>query len=89
MCKGTIGKETPPIDKQSILDAVKLIASLKPIPIQPFSIGNIGGIKIISNPFIPEGSIIVSDDIWRDLQKLSTEYNKENINDTSDNTNQS
>lgn len=82
---GTFAKDEPKkdVNKDDIMDAVKLIASLKPVPVQPFSIGFIGGVKIISSPFVPEGSILVSDDIWRDLQKISNNINKENPDATS------
>lgn len=55
-----------------IIKAVELIAALSPVPPQPFSLGNIGGVKIISSPFVPEGSIIVGDDVWLKLKEIGS-----------------
>jgi len=61
-------KEVTP---ENILDAVKLIAALKAPDVEPYSLGNIGGVRIISSPHIADGSIVVSNDIWLLLQDLS------------------
>lgn len=68
---GTESSNMADIDVDSILDAVRLIAALKPEVVAPFSVGNVGGVKIISSPMVPEGSIIVSDDIYLALNKIS------------------
>lgn len=59
--------------------AIKLIASLYPTPVKPYSLGDIGGVKIISNPHMPEGSIMLSDSVFRDLQQYSEFAEEETV----------
>lgn len=61
------------VTTETILDAVKLIAALKSPDVEPYSLGNIGGVRIISSPHIADGSIVVSNDIWLLLQDLSND----------------
>lgn len=57
---------------EEIMNAIKVMARLRPELVEPFSLCEIGGVKIMSNPMMPENTIMVSDDIYRDLQKLAT-----------------
>lgn len=59
------------ISKEEILEAIKIVAATKPAPVEPFSLGMIGGVKIVSNPQMPDSTIMVSDDIFAILSKAN------------------
>jgi len=68
-----------PTSQKQIMDAIEIIARLKPVPVEPCSFGLIGGIKVISNPLLDSNTIVVSDDIHSILSNLSS-YQKNNQN---------
>lgn len=65
--------EKPNIDKamQPIIEAINLIAAAAPEKVEPFSMGNIGGVKIMSVPTLDNNTIMVSDDIYLMLKEIS------------------
>lgn len=65
------------INKEEILKAIKLISSTRPASVKPYSIGMIGGVKVISNPMLKDNEIIVSDDIFSYLNQLAEGINNE------------
>jgi len=52
-------------------NAIKLIAGLRPENVEPASLINVGGIKVISNPMLPHDTIIISDNVWLDLKQIA------------------
>lgn len=59
------------INKETILEVVKLISATKPPVIQPYTVGLMGGVRIISSPYLKDDEIVVSDSIFSILQKIS------------------
>ena len=62
-------------------NAIKLIAMLKPEPVNPLSLINVGGVRVLSHPAMPENTIMVSDDVYSTL-KIIAEDTKKNDNNT-------